>query len=444
MKKGLIIASLFLLTILSFGSIGRITGLNAPYWAVDDTNNVLYFPNLIFNSPGVVQLESLENSNNYFGGFNYILGRHIAFGIYFRKAQSIGLSRLMGDIPPPATTFNFSNGISISNIANFYNCFDFIGSIKFGENLFFGFSLNMNRFSNEYSDRQNSVPQNNGDSGITEDLNASELNFKLDISIKNFVFFNYLDLGMDYGKPKYSHLFQWDIYNNGWYPFWKELYETKETGYMGFWLMAKSNFFDLFFKYYTTKLDNSSYFGIDIQPDGIVDFGNKGETEQSSKEMIIGISKTIKKKAFLMFFAGSFNMEKILWYGKNFDFASGDTIDQYDYDTTDLVLNFYTGIEYFIKKWLTLRGGFSVNCPISYSYDLSEPTWVANAVTGIYSEKSNYNSSTNIDIMLGSTFHFGMFDIDLAFRPDNLLDIFIATGNSHTLVAQGSIIYRFK
>ncbi|MCD6579684.1 hypothetical protein J7L48_09420 [bacterium] len=447
MKK--ILAVLFVLVaVMSFATTGRLTGFQAPFWAVSDSYNVLQLPNTVFDYTGLGQLEYLDSSGSYYGGMNFKLMDNIAMGLYFHKAGQAYIFNIWNIefFFPPMDT----DGI-YSGVLGTYYCFDAITSYKLSDNFLIGLLINYVHSHDNYDESSLTKPNlANGDYDDETKNSAHELNFKLDITLKEFALFNLFDIGLDFGIPMHKYSYTNKVYDtNAWWDYDVETTELNGAGYMGVWTLMKTNIVDFFFKFYNAKLDHNSRFTNDNNYDGNItvaggDTDEGEETLQNISEIHVGLSKSKKNAKMLYFFAAYLQSISTKWHTKDIDYLNNETDEEYNYNDSELYINFYSGIEYYMKKWLTLRGGFKLECLLSSSYTIEDPDWTANAVTDIYNESDKYSGTPYINIMVGNTFHLGHFDIDLAFYPDNLLNIFIATGNSNSIVAQGSIIYYFK
>ncbi|MCD6578708.1 hypothetical protein J7L48_04475 [bacterium] len=440
MKK--LFSMFFILAMLSaFATEGRLAGFFAPFWVVDDSSSVLYLPNNITQYSNSAQLERLADAS-YYGGFNFSLNSKLFMALYLGGPSYPVLNNIWVEPAGKSTVGIYStSGTGINNLIHL------ILSMKLTDSFIVGLLFNYNYGNMDTTNESITTPVADGDAKLGVKNHGSELNFKLNFTVKDLAFFNVVDAGFRFGIPSYKYSTLGEVYDTG---AWHDAanFNGKMNGaiYMGFWTLFKTNILDLFFTFNHFGLSHDLDFKLDTNYDDILDTHFTDETDQGISEFYIGLSKTLKSEKLLVYFTSYFYSLTSKWEGMDYNNLSNkDVYAEYNYKTNNTYLNFLTGIEYNMKNWLTLRGGLQAKCLLNGSTTINDPTWAGNQIVSTIDSETKYSTPYGLSIRIGSTFHIQKFDIDIAFDPTLLLNnIYFINGSSGSSVISASAIYRWR
>ena len=457
MKKFFAFAFVLMLFVTANASFGRLDGFSiyTRPWNVGDLTNILEFPNEIVNYQNSVQLNNLVVSGSgiwYNGGMNFKLNDNFFFGIYLNNPKTPVVNYIDDDEPYSKDTVGYAvsylsfQGYNNTPYVYPINLFDLIFAMKLNDNFIIGMLFNYAYDSSNEDNKNLSDPVTTGDVKETIDNSVSDLSFKFNVTLKNFSFFNLVDLGLQYGLPSYKFEGIQQVYNtNKWYEHSHVTSGTDGANDIGFWTRLNSNFVDFYFNFFSAKLDYSWTNVADNNNDGTIDSNTGEKTKQSRQSLTLGFGKVIQNDKYMLFADAKYQMYKIKWESIDRDILNDLIMNEYNYKETISFIAGSTGIEFYLKKWLTLRGGLEYYWLLGDKNEVNDPDYAGGNIISIDDYEDNESYPEFLFIMLGASFHINNnFDIDISYTPYAMFNfIYFISGNSSDLLYSAAITYHW-
>lgn len=434
MKKIIIITAVLFIFANIAATDARLLNLGTPFWAQKDNTEVFAFPSMGLDLANTFVGENLVNG--FFGGLHFRFLDNIVIGAYFNRAPDSLITRLWDEPGAYDTQGIYSGDPGIDRLFDIFMALD-MGDIDLGLLITFSNELYYEEITDE------NVPLQNADYNSIEENKVSDLNFTFDISLSDFAPFDLMAFAVDFGILSHSYKYLDQTYNLG-LTDW-ENYETHVESdgalEMTFRLLTAVDTWRFYASFTFAGLDHVNDYMEDDDADGAWDYEFQSVTDQNWTDMTFGFSKQCELNNFTLFLGAYFRMTSWKWNTIDTDITDSFTDEEYNYKEKMVELPIFIGAEFRLKKWLNLYAGFNTKLFQTWYVDVNDPDWIGGSVDDDYTEDVKYCDDFPSSIYLGTRFIFSKFMIDIVVYPEDLLEVYILSGDDADPLAKVAIIY---